>query len=394
MSTTTSSPTTDAIGIHDLELTTGHHVLDLAALADARDVDPAKFTRGIGQDEMSVPAADEDIITMGASAASRLLERTGTQGVRTVLFATESGVDQSKSAAVVTHGLLGLDEHVRTVELKQACYAGTAALQSAIGIIARRPAERVLVIASDVARYALGSSGEPTQGAAAVAMLVTADPALLEIEPVSGVFSADVDDFWRPNDSTTAVVNSRLSISAYQKALAGAWADLQAQGGPAVVDIDAFVYHQPFTKMAAKAQRFLANKTGTELDAEALEAGAVYNRLLGNTYTASLWSGLISLLDHRDGLEGARLGLFSYGSGSSGEMLTGIVRPGYADADRAAGIARMLDARVPLTVQQYEDLHNGVRGSDEDYETAQVSTAPFRFTGVSGQARRYQRAGE
>src|SRR5699024_11363655 len=70
------------------------------------------------------------------------------------------------------------------------------------------------------------SPGEPTQGAGAVAMLVGADPRLVEIEPISGLNSADVDDFWRPNDSSTAIVDGALSVSAYLDALTGAWEDL------------------------------------------------------------------------------------------------------------------------------------------------------------------------
>jgi hydroxymethylglutaryl-CoA synthase len=379
-----------SIGIHDLSLATTHRVLDLDTLAAANGVDPAKYHIGLGQDRMSIPAADEDIVTMGAQAALPLLERHGTEGIRTILFATESGVDQSKSGAVIVHGLLGLGPYVRSAEIKQACYAGTAAVQIATGIVARRPQESVLVIASDVARYDMFSSGEPTQGAGAAALLISADPALMELEPVAGVFSTDVDDFWRPNDSTTAVVNSRLSISAYQKALIGAWEDLEAQGGPAAEEIDAFVYHQPFTKMAAKAQRYLGNKLGVQLDEDALTAGAVYNRRLGNTYTASLYNGLASLLDHRDDLVGKRLGLFSYGSGSTGELLTGIVQDGYADGTRKQGIEQMLDTRVPLTVAEYEVLHRGVRGSIEDYETARTTRAPFRFAGVRDRARVYE----
>lgn len=388
--TSTSTSSSASIGIEDLELAASHHVLDLGRLAEARGVDPAKYTRGIGLDEMGVVAADEDVVTLGASAAARLLERTGTEGLRTVLFATESGVDQSKSGAVIVHGLLGLPSSVRSVELKQACYAGAAAVQTAIGIVARRPQEKVLVIAADVARYGLGTSGEPTQGAGAVALLIAADPALLAIDPVSGVYSADVDDFWRPNDSTTALVNGRLSISAYKNALLGAWDDLQAQGGPGVDELEAVVYHQPFTKMAVKAQRFLDQHTGGRLDPEALEQGAVYDRRLGNTYTASLWAGLAALLDHREGLEGRRIGLFSYGSGSAGEMLTGTVQPGYARPERAAATRAALDARVPVTVEEYEELHERLLGSDEDVETPCVTTAPFRFAGVQEGARKYE----
>ncbi|NLA65659.1 MAG: hydroxymethylglutaryl-CoA synthase, partial [Leucobacter sp.] len=178
--------TATSIGIHDLELVTSHHVVRLDDLAEFNGTDKAKYRLGLGQDEFSVAAPDEDIITMGAAAALPILERNGVDGIRTLLFATESSVDQSKSAGVTAHRLLNLPNHIRVVEFKQACYAGTAALQAAIGIVSRNPGERVLVISSDVARYQLDSPGEPTQGAGAVAMLVTAQPALMTIEPLTG----------------------------------------------------------------------------------------------------------------------------------------------------------------------------------------------------------------
>ncbi|GAA1489801.1 hydroxymethylglutaryl-CoA synthase [Brachybacterium sacelli] len=379
-----------SIGIHDLTVSTAHHVIDLAELAEAGGVDPAKFRVGLGQDRMSVPAADEDIVTMGAAAALPLLERHGTEGIRTVLFATESGVDQSKSAGLFVHELLGLPRTMRVVEFKQACYAATAALQSALGIVARNPGERVLVIASDVARYELDSPGEPTQGAGAVAMLVTADPALLAIEPVSGVAARDVDDFWRPNDSTTAVVDGRLSLTAYLGALTTAWDDFAARGGVEVAEIDRFCFHQPFTKMARKALKGLAQHTGADLKDSLQEETFPYNRELGNTYTASLYSGLASLLDHDDTLAGKRIGLFSYGSGAVGEFFTGIVQPGYQSLRRRDAVEAELDGRVPLTLAEYRELHSAEHPSDTDWETPRVTQGPFRFTGIRRQARQYE----
>ncbi|MDN6173483.1 MAG: hydroxymethylglutaryl-CoA synthase, partial [Yaniella sp.] len=194
------------IGIHDLEVATTHYVLDLDTLAERHGIDPKKFSIGLGQDAFSMPAPDEDIVTMAAEAADTLLARHDVSKIRQVLFATESSVDQSKAAGVYLHELLGLPANVRSVELKQACYSGTAALQMAVNAIARTPEEQILVITSDVARYALDTGGEPTQGAGAVAMLVTANPNLVEIEPGSGFHTSDVNDFWRPNDSTTPYV--------------------------------------------------------------------------------------------------------------------------------------------------------------------------------------------
>lgn len=383
-----------SIGIHDLELATAHHVLDLGVLAEYAGVDPAKYRIGLGQDEFSVPAADEDIVTMGATAAQAVLERTGIEGVRTLLFATESGIDHSKAAGVYVHQLLGLPPQVRVAEIKQACYGGTAAIQAAVGIVLRNPGERVLVIASDVARYALDSPGEPTQGAGAIAMIIGADPALLEIEPASGLFTDDVDDFWRPNDSSTAIVDGALSIKAYLDAMAGAWDDLAAHGGPAITEIDRLVYHQPYTKMARKAQARLSTHLSAELGEgglgdSGLAEGAIYNRRIGNAYTASVYAGLAAILDHEQGLPGKRIGLFSYGSGSVSEFLTGVVQAGAAK--RSDHFTSVLDARVPLTVAEYRELHATVLPSNVDVETPRVTQAPFRFAGVQGGARRYER---
>ncbi len=460
---------TAPIGIDDIELATSHHVVRLDDFARANETDPAKFRRGLGQDEFSFPAPDEDVVTMAAAAVARIIERSGTEGIRTMLFATESGTDQSKAAGMAVHSLLDLPSQMRIVEVKEACYSATAALQAAVGIVTRSPEQRVLVIASDVARYELDTAGEPTQGAGAVAMLVSADPKLLEIEPVSGLNSADVNDFWRPNDSTTAIVDGALSVTAYLDALTGAWTDLAAQGGPTMAEIDRVLYHQPFTKMAKKAQVHLAGLTGEDLDTEivtgagiagsgagttsagsdaggavpsgaaadgAAAAGVVpsasasagpatvasaeaapatvasaasdsgptvprdtglatstlYNRRLGNSYTASLYAGLCSLLDHDEDLASKRIGLFSYGSGSVGEFFTARVVPGYERHSRRRAVAAALDARVPLSIDAYRALHSAELPSAEDVSTPKVTTGPFRFAGIKGRARVYERA--
>lgn len=385
------------IGIHDLALATSHYSLPLEDLADHHGVDPAKYHVGIGQHTMSVLAPDEDIVTMAADATSRLVARNGTDGIRTLLFATESGIDQSKSAGVYVHELAGLPSHMRVVELKQACYSATAALQFAIGLIARDPRQKVLVVASDVARYDLGSSGESTQGAAAAAMLVQANPGLLTVDPPAGVYTADVMDFWRPNYRSTALVDGKGSIRAYLSAIAGAWDDYRAQGGADFDDFAAICYHQPFTKMAHKAHRHLAQQEGQARSAaetaEFLSETMHYNRLIGNSYTASVYVGLASLLETHDGdLTAARVGLASYGSGSVAEFFGGTVQPGYRDQLRGHEHAAMLERRVRLDHTSYEVLHKTTLPEDgSSYRTPRETTAPFRFAGLDGHQRLYER---
>jgi hydroxymethylglutaryl-CoA synthase len=385
-----------SIGIHDLSFATGEYVLAHTTLAEHNGTEIGKYHAGIGQESMSVLGADEDIVTMAAAAAAPIVARHGTSRIRTVVFATESSIDQAKSAGVYVHSLLGLESACRVVELKQACYGATAALQFAIGVVCRDPAQQVLVIASDVSKYELDSPGESTQGAAAVAMLVGADPALVRIEDPSGLFTADVMDFWRPNYREAAVVDGQESINAYLQAVEGAWKDYTEQGGCRSLDeFAAFCYHQPFTKMAAKAHRHLLNYCGHDTDNDAVAASigltTAYNRVIGNSYTASVYLGLAALLDQAGDLSGRPIAFFSYGSGSVAEFFAGTLVAGYRDHLRTEQNHAAIARRTPVDYAEYRALHERSLPTDGgDHATPTQTTGPFRLAGISGHKRVYE----
>lgn len=381
------------LGIDDISAATGSLMFPLASLADAQGTSAGKYHRGIGQVEMSLPSADEDIVTLAARAAAPIIERHGTGGIRTVLFATESGIDQSKAAGIFVHELLGLDPHVRVVELKEACYSATSALQFALGLVARRPDEKVLVIASDVARYELDSSGEATQGSGAVAMLVTANPRILQIEDASGLFTENVHDFWRPNDRSTAIVDGRYSVTVYLRAVEAAWRDYLSRGGAEFSSIARVCFHQPFTKMAAKAMQTLAKVAGADDVAArvaSLEDTMVLNRRLGNSYTASTYMALLSLLEGGALGAGERVGVFSYGSGAVAEFFTGLLVDGYRDQLRLGAMDRMLDERRVIEYPEYRERHIAFDRVG-DLETPHETSGPYRFAGVRDSIRVYEK---
>lgn len=82
--------------------------------------------------------------------------------------------------------------------MKEACYATTAGLALARDHVLLNPDTKVLVIASDIAKYGLNTGGEPTQGAGSVAMLITADPKILALNNDNVALTQDIYDFWRP----------------------------------------------------------------------------------------------------------------------------------------------------------------------------------------------------
>ncbi len=385
-------------GIEAISFYTSRYFLDLKTLAEARGTDWNKYYTGLGQEKMAIPPPDEDIITMAANAALPLVAGDDRDRIELLLFGTESAVDQSKAAGIFVHGLLNLPKRCRVVELKEACYGATVGLQMALAMVARNPEAKVLVIGSDIARYELGSPGEPTQGCGAVAMLISANPKIMAIEPEAGMLTEDVMDFWRPNYRDQAVVDGKYSTRVYLNSLAETWKQYSERSRRGYADIDKFCYHLPFTKIAVKAQERLAKLNGVELNEEAGEAlladGLRYNRIMGNSYTASLYVGLNSLLDTcAEDLSGKRIGLYSYGSGCVAEYFTGIVQPGYRNHIRAAAHHEMLFHRTELTFRQYEDIFNLKFPTDGgDHRFAQYRTGTFRLAGVHQHKRQYELA--
>jgi len=383
-------------GIDAISFYTSRYFLDLKTLAEKRGTDFNKYYVGLGQEKMAIPPPDEDIVTMAANAALPLLEGQDLSKLDLLLFATESGIDQSKAGGIFVHGLLNLPKRCRTVELKEACYGQTAGLQLALAMVERNPSSRVLVIGTDIARYELASPGEPTQGCGAVAMIVSADPRLMVIDKEAGMFTDDVMDFWRPNYRDQAVVDGKYSTRVYLGALLETWKQYAELSGRSYRDIDRFCYHLPFTKIAVKAQERLAKHNGIELTEEAAEAMLAdalrYNRITGNSYSASLYVGLTSLLDSTGDLSGKRVGLYSYGSGCVAEYFSGVVQPGYRQHLRTTQHQDMLNNRTDLTFQQYEDIFNLRFPTDGGEHTfAQYRTGAFRLAGVNQHKRMYER---
>jgi len=373
------------------------YYLDLKTLAEVRGIPFEKFRSGLGQQEMAVTPPDEDAVTMGAAAALEALEGIPPASIDTIMFATESGIDQSKAAALYLHRLIGLSPTCKAFELKQACCSSTMALLMATSLVKDSPDRRVLVVASDVARYDTASPGEPTQGAGAIAFLVSADPRLLVLDTAVGSHTEDVMDFWRPNYRETACVDGKYSIRVYLHTLGKSWKRYEKAGGYPFEDINYFCYHLPFTNMGSKAHASLAKIAGHDHLApralrRAVLPGLIYNRRIGNTYTASLYLSLLSLLDHAPpGLAGGRVALFSYGSGSMGAFFSGRVMPSYRRQLDPRRHKRILSRRIQLTIEAYHDMRDYALPCDgSTIKTPRCTTGPFRLAGIAEHKRIYE----
>lgn len=348
------------IGIDKIGFYTPHYYVDMNKLAVSRNVEPEKFTIGIGQDKMAIAPITQDPVTLAANAALEILNEQDKAQIDFVIFGTESGIDNSKSAGVYVHRLLGLNPHARTVELKQACYGATAAIQMAKGHIALNPESKVLVLGSDIARYGLNTGGESTQGAGAVALVISADPKILALEDKSAYLTDDIMDFWRPVYSDQAFVDGKFSNEQYILFFSKVWEQFKEKTDLDLADFEAICYHLPYTKMGLKALRTVIDDTTEEVKERLLEnykVSTTYNRNVGNIYTGSLYLSLLSLLEQKEDLaDGSRIGLFSYGSGAVGEFFSGILQPNYRKHLHLEQHKNMFDSRKEVSVAKYEEI--------------------------------------
>jgi hydroxymethylglutaryl-CoA synthase len=369
------------VGIDAIGLALPPLALDLADLARARGVEPAKYEAGLGTVRTSVPPIDEDTVTLAVRAARAALHRAGLSpaDIGMCIVGTETAVDHSKPVAAFVHGLMGLPTACRIFETKHACYGATAGLQNALDWIRSGSArgKKALVIGSDIARYGLRTPGEPTQGAGAVALVVSESPRLVAFETgMVGTFARDVFDFWRPLYSKDAVVDGHYSVTCYLESLEGAYRAYAAHAGgdhraegPFSDRFAAIAYHVPYGKMAVKAHRHLRGIDGDVDPGASFErqvaAGLALPKLVGNIYTGSLYLSLASMLSETtEDLDGKSVALFSYGSGSCAEFFTGTVTKGAQAFARGSGWGELIASQRKIDVPEYEAIMTAREGID------------------------------
>ena len=415
----------EAVGIDDLSVYVPRLFLPLSGeFSVDRGIDPGKLIKGIGIERMAVPDAHEDAATMAANSLLDLMRRCdlNPEDIGKIFVGTESAVDEAKAIGTYVMGMLekvygkGSFQDCSTVEFKSACIGTTLALESLSYWAAAEDTDRVgVVIASDVAKYPLRSSGEYTQGAGSVALLVKKNPRLAALEQIYGCFTRDENDFFRPMGCTTATVNGKHSNQCYLDAMQGAFDSFARKAaqkgvicpkeGECVTDfIDHFLFHIPYPRMveyasaavfrhdwlgcqkrqdvekeigkepqardfedlelyqgaqADYARRFSRSKQFQEAYLAKVADTATLSRSVGNIYTGSIYLGLASLLELQKIRAGERLCFGAYGSGCSALVFSAIVQP-EADSVPLRGLVSKLEERREISLQEYERLHEGL----------------------------------
>ena len=276
-----------AAGIDDIAIYIPRLYLDAGDFAKARGLDPEKLERGLGIGQMAIVDTNQDPACLAANACLRVMQKNKLtpDKIGRLYVATESAFDESKAMNSYVIGMLeqvyGEDTfgHCGGIECKFACVSGSYALYDNTNWIRAGEAEDkyALVVVSDIAKYDLGSSGEVTQGAGAIAMLLNENPRLLSFDPkVTSTSIKNEYDFYRPFGKETPIVHGQYSNLLYLIQVKNALIDykrkvketglIKLKEGETILDhVDYLNMHLPYSNMGKKALAYLVRHEWRDL---------------------------------------------------------------------------------------------------------------------------------
>jgi len=223
---------------------------------------------------------NQSVYTMAATAVMRLIDQYDVDPARVKFLGlgTESSTDNSAGAiivkgmvdrALIAQGKSPIARSCEVPEFKHACLGGVYGMKNALRHLALDGAGgQAIVVCADIAEYARGSSGEPTQGAGAVAMLLEEDPKLVEVDLINSGSASDyrIMDFRIPmlrfcgQDRSEShhvqdfpVFNGKYSTTCYVDETLHALNDMYEKRNLAAADylrsLQTIFMHRPYRRM-------------------------------------------------------------------------------------------------------------------------------------------------
>jgi hydroxymethylglutaryl-CoA synthase, putative len=281
-------------------------------IARVWNANAADITGGLGVFEKSVPDLDEDAATIAVEAArNALLRRTiDPEDIGAVYVGSESHPYAVKPTACTVGEAIGATPNMTAADYEFACKAGTAAIQTCMGLVKSKMITYGLAIGSDVSQGAPSDALEYTAAAGGAAFLIGRDDPIATIHHTCS-FTTDTPDFWRREGQDYPRHGGRFTGDpGYFKHVEGATRLLFGQTGRSPKDFTYAVFHQPNAKFPQKVAKTLG------FTPEQIKPGLVVPRL-GNTYSGASPIGLAATLDIAK--PGDRIFVCSFGSGAGSD---------------------------------------------------------------------------
>lgn len=413
-------------GIDAISFDVANIHLPIKTLAVARNIEPEKLEKGLGLIKMTLPDAHQDAVVFGANTLTKLIidNQINLSEISRIYVGTESAIDSSKPISSFLINLMeqkfGEDSLAEcdVVDFTFACIGGVDALQNCIDFVKLNPTKKAIVVTTDFAKYDLNSTGEYTQGAGALAMLVTSNPRIIAFDENWATSTKGVFDFFKPyrsvskeainqnenNDPWFDNLEAEIEIHKDQPVFDGQYSNqcymdrtrnayfsfkkLKNTTETLYNSWNSIIMHLPYSFQGRRMLSEIyaldnADKIISEniepIDyqnkikevgksdeykkfvTEKLQPAELASSLIGNLYTGSIFMGLLSTLAHyydtKKDIAGTKFGFLAYGSGSKSKVFEGTIQPEWQSALAKIKLFENLTESTEIGFETYERLH-------------------------------------
>lgn len=284
---------------------------DIAAVwkKEAKDIQ-----RSLAVFEKSVPARDEDAVTLAIEAATRALSMAKKEAsvIETLLVGSESHPYAVNPTSTIVGELLGAGNNYLAADLEFACKAGSAGMQLIAGLLQSNHISYGMAIGSDTAQSRPHDALEYAAASASAAFLFGNKKSEIIAQLLDfSSYSSDTPDFWRRDGMRYPSHSGRFTGEpAYFAHVMGAAQQLLQKTKMKPTDFDHCIFHMPNGKFPVSVARKLG------FSSEQLKHSLTV-RKIGNPYSASSLVGLVSVLEAAKPKQ--KIFMVSYGSGAGSD---------------------------------------------------------------------------
>ncbi|UCG68804.1 MAG: hydroxymethylglutaryl-CoA synthase [Thermoplasmata archaeon] len=297
-------------------------------IADVWGVDGESMSKGLGVTSKSVPGPDEDVITIAVEAARAALTRCRIEpkDIGSIYVGSESHPYAVKPSATIVAEAIGATPDMTAADYEFACKAGTAAIQTCLGLVGSDLIKYGMAIGADTSQGAPGDALEYTASAGGAAYILGKDAVIAKINKTYS-FTTDTPDFWRREGEKYPSHGGRFTGEpAYFKHIITCAKNLMEKVGTKPSDYNYAVFHQPNGKFPISA----AKKLGFSKDQ--IKEGLL-TPVIGNTYSGAVLIGLAAILDVAKPDD--RILMVAYGSGAGSDSFDITVTDAIQSLDRS-----------------------------------------------------------
>lgn len=414
------------VGIDSISFDVAKIHLPITTLAKARNIEPEKLEKGLGLLKMTLADSHQDTVVFGANSLTKLIQENNINlnEIARIYVGSESSIDSSKPISSFLIALMEQKFGENTlsqcdvVDFTFACIGGVDAMHNCIDFVKLNPTKKAIVVTTDLAKYDLNSTGEYTQGAGAVAMLIAVNPRIIAFENLWATSTKGVFDFFKPyrsvskaaiignnnNESWFDNLEAEIEIHKEQPVFDGQYSNqcymdrtrdayfsfkkLKQTEATIYNSWESIIMHLPYAfqgrrmlseiyALDAENKTFTGNEDVQEYQNKLKETSKsedyknfvnqkllpaeLASSLIGNLYTGSIFMGLLSTLTHfydtDKEIMDSTFGFLAYGSGSKSKVFEGTIQPEWKAAITNCKLFETLAQSHEIDFDTYEKLH-------------------------------------